>query len=80
MPRRPEWVESHLDDLKADFPFLLEASFADPDHPGANTNLRLMFEDNLDNLAATKVEISPKPEAFGGQIDEDAWDPIRAAV
>ena len=53
MSRRLEWIESHLNDLKAEFSFRLGVSFADPDHPGLNRNLRLMFEDNLDNLTAT---------------------------
>ena len=53
MPRRLERVESHLNDLKTEFSFLLGVSFADPDHAGVKRNLRLMSEDNLDNLTAT---------------------------
>jgi hypothetical protein len=70
----------YLNDLHSDFSLLLGANFADPDHPGAHRNERLMFEDNLDHLTARKIEISPQPEAFTGQIEDEAWDSIRVAV
>jgi len=53
MPRRLESIENQLNDLKAEFSFLVGVSSADPDHPGVKRNLRLMFEDNLDYLTAT---------------------------
>jgi len=52
MPRRLGWIENHLNDLKAEFSFLVGVSLPDPDDPGVKRNLRLMLEDYLDNLTA----------------------------
>jgi hypothetical protein len=59
---------------------LLGTSFADPDHSGAYRNEGLMFEDNFDHLTALNVEISPQPETFRGQIENEAWDSLRVTV
>ena len=39
-----------------------------------------MLEDNFDHLTAPNVEISPQPETFSGQIENEAWDSLRVTV
>jgi hypothetical protein len=39
-----------------------------------------MFEDNFDDLTVANVEISPQPETFSGQIENEAWDSLRVTV
>jgi len=39
-----------------------------------------MFEDNFDHLTAPNVEISPRPETFRDQIENEAWDSLRVTV
>jgi hypothetical protein len=69
-----------LDGFQADFPLLLGASFANPNHAAVLGAGRFLIDGKFDHLASPEVETSAQPETFFRGIEDEAGESLRLAV